>query len=255
MASAEARGSSTMSWTWRPARLTLRTTFRTEVVAPVTRCTSTSSRTPDMPSGSLTPSWSSTMKVWGKTWMTSRSCGRLRARAASSARSISVWLTSRCLPDTATTPRLFTPRIWPPATPAITEAISTPAISSASPTARLMDSTVESILTTTPFRRPREGFVPTPTISRFPSGDHSAMTQQILVVPTSSPAITLRPLALGIGLPHFTWGLRTTWSRKRRSMEATASPVARSCASTPWSRPSLASHSSLPSRTSTPSIV
>ena len=60
IASAEASASSTTSWTWSPARLTLRMTLRTDVVAPVTRCTSTSSRTPDMPRGSLTPSWSST---------------------------------------------------------------------------------------------------------------------------------------------------------------------------------------------------
>src|ERR1700730_1920409 len=128
--------------------------------------------------------------------MISRSWGRLIARAASSARSTSAWLTSRCLPETAMTPRLFTPRIWPPATPASTLAISTPAISSASPTACLTLSTVESILTTTPLRRPRDGLVPTPTMSRVPMDDHSAMTQQILVVPTSSPVMSCRPLDL-----------------------------------------------------------
>src|SRR5712692_2746867 len=197
-ASAEASGSRTRSWTCNPARLTLRTRFLTEVVAPVTRWTSTSSRTPDIPSGSLTPSSSSTRKVCGRTWMISRSWGRLMARAASRARSISAGLTSRCLPDTATTPRLLTPRMCPPATPAMTEATSTPAISSASPTACLMDSTVESILTTTPLRRPRDGLTPTPMMSRLPTGDHSAITQQIFVVPTSSPAITWRPLVLAM---------------------------------------------------------
>ena len=55
-ASDEASGSRTMSCTASPARFTLRITFCTEVTAPVTRCTSTSRRTPDMPSGSLTPS-------------------------------------------------------------------------------------------------------------------------------------------------------------------------------------------------------
>src|SRR6266545_1696933 len=96
------------------------------------------------------------------------------------------------------TPRLLMPRICPPATPVMTEAISTPAISSASPTACLMDSTVESMLTTTPLRRPRDGLTPTPMMSRLPTGDHSAITQQIFVVPTSSPAITWRPLALAM---------------------------------------------------------
>src|SRR5215475_3262546 len=128
--------------------------------------------------------------------MISRSWGRLMARAASSARSTSAWLTSRCLPETAMTPRLFTPRMWPPATPASTLAISTPAISSASPTACLMLSTVESMLTTTPLRNPREGLVPTPTMSSVPMEDHSAMMQQILVVPTSRPVMSCRPLPL-----------------------------------------------------------
>ena len=45
-----------------------------------------------MPIGSRTPSWSSTMKVCGSTWMISRSWGRLIARAASTARSTSASL-------------------------------------------------------------------------------------------------------------------------------------------------------------------
>ena len=110
-ASADASGSRTMSCTESPARFTLRMTFWTDVTAPVTRWTSTSSRTPDMPRGSLMPSWSSTTKVCGRTWMTSRSWPRLMALAASSARSMSVRLTSRCLPDTATTARLLIPRM------------------------------------------------------------------------------------------------------------------------------------------------
>src|SRR3989442_1749890 len=98
-------GSSPTSCTVRPARLTERITFCTEVTAAVTTCTSTSSRTPDMPSGSRTPSASSTMNVCGSTWMISRSWEMLIARAASTPRSTSAWLTSRSFPDTATTPR------------------------------------------------------------------------------------------------------------------------------------------------------
>ena len=49
--------------------------------------------------------------------------------------------------------------------PAYTDRISHPAISSASSSARLMDCTVCSILTTTPFRSPVDGLVPIPTIS------------------------------------------------------------------------------------------
>ena len=48
-------------------------------------------------------------------------------------------------------------RIWLPAMPAWTEWISHPAISSASSTARWMDWTVDSMSTTTPFFRPRDG--------------------------------------------------------------------------------------------------
>jgi hypothetical protein len=109
-ASAEARGWSTRSCTARPARFTERITFCTDVLAPDTMCTSTSRRTPLMPIGSRTQSWSSTTKVWGSTWMISRSWGRLMARAASTARCTSVSSTSRCLPEMATTPRLLTPR-------------------------------------------------------------------------------------------------------------------------------------------------
>jgi hypothetical protein len=57
--------------------------------------------------------------------MISRSCGTLRARAASTARATSAALTSRSFPEIATTPRLFTPRMCPPATPAYTAATST----------------------------------------------------------------------------------------------------------------------------------
>ena len=49
--------------------------------------------------------------------------------------------------------------------------------------------------------------------------------------------------------------LRTTWSRKRRSIAVTPSPVRPICASTPASRANRSSHSSAPSRTSMPSTV
>ena len=57
----------------------------------------------------------------------------------------------------ATMPCEFRLRTWLPAMPAYTEWISQPAMSSASSTARWMDCTVDSMLTTTPFFRPREG--------------------------------------------------------------------------------------------------
>src|SRR5262249_42585297 len=49
--------------------------------------------------------------------------------------------------------------------------------------------------------------------------------------------------------------VRTTWSRNRKSMARTDSPSRLTCPRMRWSRPSLSSHSSVPSRTSTPSTV
>ncbi len=118
-----------------------------------------------------------------------------------------------------------------------------------------MLSTVESMLTTTPLRKPRDGLVPTPTMSRVPMDDHSAMTQQILVVPTSSPVMSCLPRDLPMPPPYLAAVLSTTWSRNRRSIDVAFCPEARSWASTPPSRPSLSFQSSLPSLTSTPSSM
>ena len=65
--------------------------------------------------------------------------------------------------------------------------IWTAAISSASSTAFLIDSTVLSMLTTTPFRKPRERLDPTPMILIAPSSVTSATMAQIFVVPMSNP--------------------------------------------------------------------
>src|SRR6266478_6020836 len=59
---------------------------------------------------------------------------------------------------------------------------------SASRMACLIEATVESMLTMTPFLRPREGCVPTPMMSS-PSGPISPTTAAILVVPMSSPTM------------------------------------------------------------------
>ena len=60
-----------------------------------------------MPTGSLTPSWPSTVKSRGRTCRTSRLDGMVTARATSVARSMSSRLTSRAGPLTATVPREF----------------------------------------------------------------------------------------------------------------------------------------------------
>src|SRR3954463_3198501 len=73
--------------------------------------------------------------------------------------------------------------------PTKTDSTSTPAINSASSTARWMDFTVFSMLTTTPLRNPSLGLVPTPTIFNCPLVSTSPMITPIFVVPISNPTI------------------------------------------------------------------
>src|SRR4029077_9948872 len=82
--------------------------------------------------------------------------------------------------------------------PANTEWISQPAMSSASSTARWIDCTVDSMLTTTPFLRPREGCEPSPSSSIEPSSPTSPTNATTLEVPMSSPTIRLRSARLSI---------------------------------------------------------
>src|SRR5579885_2618408 len=115
------------------------------------------------------------------------------ARAAATACWMSPGVTSSFL--SATTPLALLPAMWLPAMPVYTELICTAAISSASSTAFLMDSTVLSMLTTTPLRRPRDGLDPTPTMSTPPSSVTWATTATTLVVPMSSPTTIWSRLA------------------------------------------------------------
>ncbi len=176
-----------MSQTSRPERLAHLTMLWAEATAPVTICILASSRTPDIPTGFWIPDSSSTINSWGRTWMTSRSMGMATARAASITLSTSFSVISE--PLMATIPRLLKPVIWPPAIPAHTEEISHPAINSASSTAFFIDSTVDSMLMTTPLRNPMDGCVPMPMIL-MSDPDTSPTTAQILVVPMSRPTIT-----------------------------------------------------------------
>ena len=89
-------------------------------------------------------------------------------------------------------------RTWLPAMPANTEWIWQPAISSASSTARWIDCTVESMLTTTPFFSPRDGCDPTPTTSITPLGVSSPTMATTFDVPMSSPTIRFRSGFLAI---------------------------------------------------------
>src|SRR5579864_2113886 len=130
------------------------------------------------------------------------------ALAASITRSTSPCTTSLSL--MATMPCELRLRTWLPAMPAYTEWISQPAMSSASSTARWIDCTVDSILTTTPFLSPREGWEPSPSSSIEPSRPTSPTSATTLEVPMSSPTIRLRSARLSIvtgRLPRATGGV------------------------------------------------
>src|SRR4029078_11292682 len=98
-------------------------------------------------------------------------------------------MSSRVTSDflSATPPLQFSAESWLPAIPVYTEWICTAAISSASSTAFLIDSTVLSISTTTPLRRPRDEREQTPIMLRPPSSVTSDTMAQIFVVPISNP--------------------------------------------------------------------
>src|ERR1700752_561976 len=110
--------------------------------------------------------------------------------------STSPWVTSRS--RIATTPWELRLRTWLPAMPANTEWISQPATSSASSTARWIDCTVDSMLTTTPFFSPREVGEPSPSSSIEPSAPTSPTSATTLEVPMSSPTMRLRSTRLSI---------------------------------------------------------
>src|SRR5215469_12170161 len=71
-------------------------------------------------------------------------------------------------------------------------------MSSASSTARWIDCTVDSMLTTTPFFSPRDGCEPTPSSSIEPSSPTSPTSDTTLEVPISRPTIRLRSARLSI---------------------------------------------------------
>ena len=192
----EASCSSTMSSTARPQRWMHFSMFWAALSAPVTMCTLASRRTPDMPIGARTPSCPSMMNSCGSTCRIFWSAGIATALAASMTCSMSDCWTS--LSRIATTPWEFRLRTWLPAMPAYTERISQPAISSASSTARWIDCTVDSMSTTMPRLRPREGCEPMPMTSTLPSAPTSPTSATTLEVPMSSPTISCRSIFLAM---------------------------------------------------------
>src|SRR5215470_5258553 len=113
------------------------------------------------------------------------------AFAVSTTRSMSACVTSFSL--IATMPLELRLRMCPPAMPVYTSVIEQSAINSASSSTRWIDAMVASMLTTTPFFKPREGCVPRPMMLSCFSGVTSATITTIFDVPTSSP--TMRFLA------------------------------------------------------------
>src|SRR5215469_1320621 len=81
-------------------------------------------------------------------------------------------------------------------------------MSSASSTARWIDCTVDSMLTTTPFFSPREGCEPTPSSSIEPSSPTSPTSDTTLEVPISRPTIRLRSARLSIATTLDTFAVR-----------------------------------------------
>src|SRR5699024_8636592 len=113
-------------------------------------------------------------------------------------RSISDSVTS--LLRTATMPGELCERTCAPEMPQCTDWMRQPAMSSASSTARRIESVVDSIFTTMPFFMPFEGAVPRPMISSSPSSPGSATMQATFEVPMSSA--TMRWVS-GLLLIHF----------------------------------------------------
>ena len=180
-----------MSSTAYPAFSMQRYTFLAADTSPVMMWTLASSRTPDMPMGSATPSWPSTMNSWGSTCRISRSAGMATCLVSSSSR----WTSSRSIspPVTVMTPLLWNDWMWSPAMPTTTDRVLMPAARSASPIALRTASTVLSMLTTTPRLSPSDDATPTPRTWMRPTASALATTAQILVVPMSTPTTTRSP--------------------------------------------------------------
>ena len=189
-ASAEASPLTTSSSILTPASWTHLVRFWTAVAEADTMCVSTSSRSALMPSGSLTPSWPSTVNPRRSTWSTSRLDGMDTARATSIARSMSARVTSRWCAVTATWPVELRLSTCGPPTPTKARSIFQPDSRSARSTASAMLRTVWSMLTIAPFLRPVDGTVPWPMIVRRPSRLTSPMSATTFDVPTSMPTRT-----------------------------------------------------------------
>src|SRR5262245_367709 len=189
-ASAEASPSTTSSSILTPAADTHLVRFCTAVAEAVTMCVSTSRRRALIPSGSLTPSWPSTVNPRRSTWSTSRFDGIGIVRDCSTARRMSSRLTSWVCAATDTWPVEFRLSTCAPPTPTNALSIFQPDSRSARSTASRIERTVCSMFTTAPRFRPDEGTVPWPITVRRPSRAISPISAQTLLDPTSSATRT-----------------------------------------------------------------
>ena len=189
-ASPEANEATTSSSGRTPAWRTHLVRFWSAVALPCTMWVATSRRMALMPSGSLTPSWPSTVKSRGRTCRTSRLEGIVTARATSVARSMSSRVISRWAPLTATVPREFRDSRWSPPTPTKAASRRRPERRSACTMAWWIEVTVCSMLLTRPLRTPADGKVPLPMMSTDPSLATSPTSTTTLLVPTSSATRT-----------------------------------------------------------------
>ena len=190
-ASAEASEFATSSSILTPAAATHLVRFWTAVAEAVTMWVSTSSRSALIPSGSLTPSWPSTMKPRA---LDVEHFAVRRDRDGPGDLDGAVDVLAGDLAGggavTATWPREFRhSTCWPP-TPTKARSIFQPDSRSACSTASGDRADVWSMLTTTPFFSPADGTVPLPMIVSRPSRLTSPMSAQTLVVPTSMPTRT-----------------------------------------------------------------
>src|SRR5216683_1172658 len=104
-------------------------------------------------------------------------------------------------------PRLFTPRTWLPATPAMTSSTGTPATPSASSIARRTEVAAAPILAIKPLRRPFDSAAPMAT-NFAPVSFNSLMMAQVFVLPTSSATRYFSFLANPPLLLHHPGGLQ-----------------------------------------------
>ncbi len=200
------------SLTSSPQRRTHFMMFCAADTAPVTMCTFTSRRMPLMPAGWRTPPCPSMMNSCSRIWSTCCSIGMFTARAVSITRSMSYCWTSLSL--IATMPWLLKLLMWLPAMPVITSLILASAMSSASSSERWIAFTVDSIFTTTPFFRPREGWLPMPMSDSVSSGVISATSVTIFEVPMSRATSSLRASRGRVGIIVAPWSfplLRWVW--------------------------------------------